>query len=206
MIKKIIAIAAIASTFGMSAGAATIINGSFENPLSAPITTLGTGSSGLTGWAVEGSIDLIGNYWAASDGNQSLDMNGLFAAGAISQQIADLVIGATYTVLFDMAANAANAPTVKSLMVTAGNDSELFTFDSTGKSNSNMGWVTKSFQFIATDTTQVLRFASANDPNGAWGAALDNVRFAPVPLPAGAPLLLAGLAAFAVLRRRKRAV
>ena len=46
-------------------------------------------------------------------------------------------------------------------------------------------------------------FGAPNTTGGEFGIANTNPEIAPIPLPAGAPLLIAGLAAFAFLRRRK---
>jgi hypothetical protein len=61
---------------------------------------------------------------------------------------------------------------------------------------------------ITADLNQALgdTFAGGDDPGltgVVFGAGTTSPVPAPIPLPAGAPLLLAGLAAFAVLRRRK---
>ena len=62
-------------------------NGSFEDgpEISGSLVTLYDGNEEITGWKVSsGSIDLIGTYWKASDGERSLDLNGA-GPGAISQ-------------------------------------------------------------------------------------------------------------------------
>ena len=62
-------------------------NGSFENGpiINNGFITLYAGSTEIPGWTVDsGSIDLIGDYWTASDGSRSIDLNG-DGLGAISQ-------------------------------------------------------------------------------------------------------------------------
>jgi Protein of unknown function (DUF642) len=96
-----------------SAGAATIINGSFEEGVDPGtfVTLTATDSSSITGWKVSsGTIDYIGTYWTAADGSRSLDMNGL-APGAISQVITGLTFGHQYEVTFDLAGNPAGGAT-----------------------------------------------------------------------------------------------
>ena len=76
----------LAATFAVAtallaapAGAVTILNGSFEAASLDPgvFTTLGAGSTAITGWTVGGdSIDYIDSYWQAADGARSIDLSG----------------------------------------------------------------------------------------------------------------------------------
>lgn len=198
---KTFAIALAALAFAGSAHAATITNGSFEAPgtYSGPFTTFGAGTPAGFGWTVTGSIDLINTHWQASDGSYSLDMDG-FGPGSISQDISGLVVGREYKVLFDMAGNPDGGAPVKTLTAAAGYDAQRYSFDTTGQSRGDMGWVTHAFVFTATANTETLEFMSTSF-SGPWGPALDNVRLAPVPLPAGGVLLLGGLGLLALRRK-----
>jgi choice-of-anchor C domain-containing protein len=151
-----------------------IQNGSFEtatvNP--GPFLQLNAGSTVITGWTVsQGSIDYIGTYWQASDGGRSLDIHGSWI-GKIEQTF-NTTIGATYRVTFDLAGNPNASPIIKDMRVSAGGSSADFSFNTTGKSNSNMGWLSKSWDFTANSTTTTLEFIGLG--NSALGAALDNV-------------------------------
>ena len=207
---KTFLLAAIAAvTLGTATSAATITNGSFEFPgtTSGPFTTLSAGSGDLTGWDIDsGSVDLINTLWEHSDGSYSLDLDGN-APAAISQVVTGLNVGDTYQILFDMASNpSATGSTIKSLNVTVGSTVETYTFDRTGQTLADMGWVTFAFDFTATASDMRLIFAS-NSRSGPFGPALDNVRFAspaPVPLPAGGALLLGGFGLMALRFRHKR--
>ncbi|MDB9404019.1 MULTISPECIES: choice-of-anchor C family PEP-CTERM protein [Microcystis] len=152
-----------------------IQNGSFEtatvNP-GASFIGLGAGSTAITGWTVsQGSIDYIGTLWQASNGSRSLDLSGENAGGI--QQTFNTTVGKTYRVTFDLAGNTFTSPTIKDMRVSAGGSSADFSFDTTGKSNSNMGWLSKSWDFTANSTTTTLEFISLT--NSFAGPALDNV-------------------------------
>jgi choice-of-anchor C domain-containing protein len=153
-----------------------IQNGSFEtatvNPNPGSFLRTPAGSTAITGWTVsQGTIDYTGTYWQASEGSRSLDLSGLNAGGI--QQTFNTTIGETYRVTFDLAGNPDGNPTIKEMRVSAGGNSADFSFDITGKSLSNMGWVSNSWDFTATGTTTTLSFLNLADT--AYGPALDNV-------------------------------
>jgi hypothetical protein len=84
-------------------------------------------------------------------------------------------------VTFDLAGNPNGNPTIKEMRVSAGGSSADFSFDITGKSNSNMGWLSKSWDFTANSTTTTLEFIGLGNSDA--GAALDNVSVIAVPEP-----------------------
>lgn len=203
-----LAVAAISASCAFGANAAVIMNGSFEDVVVVgAFDTYNAGNTSLTGWSIDsGSIDHIGSYWQSSDGVQNVDMSGNSPA-VISQTIIGLVVSQVYKIFFDLSGNPDGPPVLKSLDVSVGGPATTYTYDVfvNGNTLANMNWVTNFFTFVATSTSQTLSFASVNDNFGYYGAALDNVSIAAVPLPAGAPLLLGGLVALAALRRRRRA-
>lgn len=161
-----------------------IQNGSFEtanvNPNPGDFIRLDAGSTVITGWTVsQGTIDYIGTYWQASEGSRSLDLSGANAGGI--QQTFNTTVGETYRVTFDLAGNPDGNPTIKEMRVSAGGSSADFSFDTTGKSRSNMGWVSNSWDFTATGTTTTLEFISLT--NSFAGPALDNVSVIAIPEP-----------------------
>lgn len=217
-IKTLSAAIAAVALFAGTASAATINNGSFEasNPtLPGPnvdVISSFFNPNGLPGWTVSGgSVDLVSNgLWQAADGNNSLDMNGA-RPGTIWQDITGLVLGQTYDITFAMAGN----PFVQqeySLGVVVGNVAPgSHTFNSTGQTTGNMGWVDQTYTFTANAASMRLTFFSETlgFPFIA-GPTLDNVRIteattAAVPLPATGLLLIGALGALGIGRRRRRA-
>ena len=215
------------SSWTVIAAALPFQNGSFETGGAVPCNTFNipAGSTLITGWTVTvGNIDWLGAPvpacgWQASNGGASLDLVGSGAGGVGGiQQTFDTIPGRNYTVLFDLAGNFGAAPVVKPLAVTVNGVTTNFTFDTTGATGTNMGWVTRSVQFTATSTSTTLTFVSDVSTLGSGlnaGAALDNVRVQlpadgpsePIPLDwahVGAMLLLLFSAWLVVPRRARR--
>ena len=198
---------------GRPTQAASFTNGSFElGPNSAGFITLNTGSTAIPGWLVLGDSIDYGSGWQASDGTRSVDLSGQ-GPGRIQQSF-DTILGATYQVLFDLAGNPGGAPTEKLLRVNAtGNTNQDYSFDTTGKTFTAMGWQTLTYNFTATSPSTTLLFTSLT--NTPFGPALDNVRVGtgggtpvtpvtPVPTPALLPGLI-GLGAAAWRKRQGEA-
>lgn len=165
------------SVVGGAYAASLSMNGSFETGADpgvfTPLASVDTTS--IDNWTVtSGNVDYIGSYWASSDGSRSLDMTGSDgSAGAVSQALTT-VAGHTYKVTFDLAGNPAGAPAVKTLEVDAGGTPQAYTFDTTGKTLTDMGWTEESFTFTATSASTTLTFTSMDA--GFFGPALDNVK------------------------------
>jgi choice-of-anchor C domain-containing protein len=171
-------IGVVAAIIGTTASAlAPLTNGSFETGTDpGSYATLSAGdSTTINGWTVStGSVDYIGNYWQAADGARSIDLSGN-TAGAIQTTI-PTVAGHDYTVTFDLAGNPDGGPAVKTLKVTTNagaSSAKTYTFDTTGKSISAMGWTGKTYTFTAPSSNTTVTFASQD--NTAYGPALDNV-------------------------------
>ena len=176
-----------------------IHNGGFESAggFSGGFETIG---SGLDGWTIGGTVDLINTYWTPASGSYSLDLNG-GGAGSISQSFAT-VVGQTYNVSFSLAGNpVGGGDKFFYASVTA---PITYTFDIDGKTLGNMGWVRKSFSFVAVSDTSTLSFVG--DPyHSYYGAALDDISvMAVVPEPATYGMLLVGLAMVGGLARRRK--
>jgi choice-of-anchor C domain-containing protein len=206
MKKQLIGLGVAVLLFGgvVSANANLITNGSFEGGPSSFFQQHNAISTGISGWTVtSGSIDWIGNYWEASDGINSLDMNGGSAGTILSDSFATS-IGTEYVVTFDMAGNP-NVTGVMDLSLTINTIQNLFSFDTTGHTTTDMGWSSVSASFTAIANTTQLQFSSLEIGNG--GAALDNVVVGladPVPEPATMLLFGTGLICLVGSRLRKK--
>ena len=165
----------------MPASADILNNGLFAGYVG-QFETVGSGNCGspclpvgtITGWTVtQGNVDWIGNYWQASPGSgNSIDMDGFYSAGGISQTV---YLGpGQYVLSFYLAGNSYDTPNhspIKHLNVSAGSVSENFAFDTTGKSNGNMGWVKETVSFNASGLTTIA-FKSTDTVDIAWGPAI----------------------------------
>jgi choice-of-anchor C domain-containing protein len=180
-----------------SALAQGIVNGGFEQATVDPgsFNTMDAGDTRITGWTVIGNnINYIGTYWTSSQGGRSLDLIGANTVGGVEQTFATTP-GATYQVLFDLAGNPDGGPAIKPLTVSAAGTSQTYTFNTSGRSRSAMGWTTQTFIFTATSPATTLRFLSDGTASGntLFGAALDNVRVSETsPSAPGTPSATAG--------------
>ncbi|MEU7430969.1 choice-of-anchor C family protein [Streptomyces sioyaensis] len=174
------AMAAPAHTSGRASGPATtstaavsrFYDGSFETPQVKPNTfdEFAAGQS-FGPWRVtRGTVDLIGaGYWQAAEGDQSLDLNGS-DAGTASQTFTTKP-GAGYTVTYSLAGNPelGRVPALKTgKVLIEGQNVQDFSFDVTGKTNTNMGYVRRQVTFVATGPATTLTFASTtlHSPTG----------------------------------------
>jgi choice-of-anchor C domain-containing protein len=171
--------------------AAPFQNGSFETGGVVPcnIFNVPSGSTLITGWTIStGNIDWLGSPpgcgWQPSAGVASLDLVGASVGGIGGiQQTFDTVPGTTYVLAFDLAGNIGAPPVIKPLAVTINGATSNFTFDITGHSGTDMGWVTRSINFVAAGTSSTVNFVSDVSASGGTlnaGAALDNVRVTPL--------------------------
>lgn len=186
-----------------------IMNGSFEMgtaPGALGYSQLSAGNSAITDWTIAGdSIDYISTYWTASnDSSRSLDLNGA-TTGKVQQQVS-LTSGQQYLLNFDLAGNPDDAGDTKYMEVVITNGStvsQTYSFDTTGNTRTDMGWVTESLLFTA-DATANYTFTFASLDTGPYGPALDNVTLSAVPLPPAVILFGSALVGVTLLGRRRR--
>lgn len=206
----VVAVIGVSVTTAPTLAASLITNGSFEDPpMTSGIDSLALGSTYLTGWTVfQGNIERVSpGYWPAADGIASLDLNGVGAAGGVEQAIATIA-GYPYRVTFSLWANFAHCQfTSCAMRVQAdGDESQDFPVVLTG-------WVTRTLDFIANDSSTLLQFSDITPDATSWagGPALDQVSAveltAPSAVPAPTSLLLLGAAllTMAALARRRAA-
>lgn len=231
---KMFAMVAVAATIGSAANAATIINGSFEtvgvpvpaSPANASyLEVLAPSAVALPGWMVgvvgpagTSGVDIIRNFWQASDGNYSLDLAAR-DVGSVSQMLTGLTNGFSYTLTFDISSNPGAAAASRSLLLSVGAlTPTIFSFTDPTRTRTDMNWSSQSYTFIATSTSALLTFAgvplaaNARASLKTAGIALDNVAIAQtfatqVPEPESWMMMIAGfsMVGFAA-RRRKTAV
>jgi choice-of-anchor C domain-containing protein len=183
------AVIAAVCSLGPVASAATgsvVRDGDFERPV-APAdawTTYAAGDRVLKWRVPTGSIDLIGAYqegditFAPAAGTQSIDLAG-DNPGSIAQRL-PTVIGQTYTLRFAMAGNPqCGIPAVKHMRV-AWNHVRVarLSFDVTGHTPSDPGWIYQEFSVVATAPSTLLKFRAANNVVFC-GPALDDVSVVP---------------------------
>jgi choice-of-anchor C domain-containing protein len=167
-------------TWGNPPIGSTLINGNFEQgPAVGTYVPLNQGSTALTGWTVtRGQIDIV-RYWQSFEGSRSIDLNGTPGRGGIRQTIRTIA-GNVYRIQFAMAGNPEGPPIVKSMGLTASSQSTEFSFNTTGKTITNMGWETKNWNFTAADSLTTIEFYSLTPEIGIYGPAIDAVTVQPV--------------------------
>jgi choice-of-anchor C domain-containing protein len=208
MLKRAILAAAFALGAAGTANAVTLVNGSFENGTNPNVgpgfITLGNGSTAITGWEVTGgSIDYIGSYWMAQQGNRSVDLAGS-SLGTLSQTLTDTVAGQRYKVNFWVSKNPDGGATTRTGTFTAGGNSFTFSY-SLPNNRTNMNWTLASYEFFATGSNTVLSFAADASAGCCFGPALDNVSIGAVPEPEAWAMMIGGFALVGgVLRSRRR--
>ncbi|GAA4621622.1 hypothetical protein GCM10023196_010620 [Actinoallomurus vinaceus] len=166
-----------AAAFAAAPASATsgLANGSFETPVVRPGTfQTFAGGQFIGPWRVTGaSVDLIGaGFWQAADGRQSLDLSGGAAGGVI--QTFSTRPGVRYEVIYSLAGNPQGPPAVKTGQVFInGALAQNFSFDVTGHTIANMGYVTRAVTFRATGVSTTVQFTSTT--NTAFGPVIDDV-------------------------------
>jgi len=215
-----LAVCAALCLLGFGSASATpfnlVANSSFESPPHAGVTVRYSTPGVPAGfsWTVGGAgVDLVETHWTAQDGLQSLDLNQdvghptsfLTPPGSVSQSLAT-VAGAPYLISFWMAANADNdfpsdtGPATKTMDVEFNSTVHSYSFDVTGHTLADPGWIQQQFIAIATGVNTNLSFVSTS--SGYAGMIIDNVSVSVIPEPSTHAMLLAGLGLLGFAARR----
>jgi choice-of-anchor C domain-containing protein len=171
---------------------ALVNNGGFESPPGiSTYQEFGIGNN-PPGWIIEsGTVEIVGPYWQAAEGSQSLDLNGIFEEIGTIYQDVTTVPGRSYKIRFAYAGNPECGPTVavKSFQVFwEGAQVSAIQFDTTGKSVTNMGWQYYESVVTASGNSSRLRFKSTSP--SFCGPTLDDISVTPVGSPPVAGSLL----------------
>ena len=160
-----------------------IINGCFQVAgLTTGWETFEAGSTQIDGWTVGGdSVDVNSSeqFEPPPGCGYSVDLAGN-AEGSVSQ-VVPTSPGTKYQLRWALAGNPENLPVVKTMKVYwDGQLAGTYTFDTTGDSDTSMGWVTEQLQLTASGPTSTVEFA---DASGATmnGSCIGDVSLTPLP-------------------------
>ena len=185
-------IALFVCAMAVNVQAALLTNPSFEQPVvgNPDFNYYYAGNPAITGWTiVGGSVDLLSTNWKAHDGNQSIDLAGV-TPGGLYQDVSTTP-GQSYRLGFWLAGNpefpGSTGPVVKTAKLSwGGNSVANLSFDTTGKSKTDLGWTFYSYDLAATAATTRLQFD--NTSSGSSGALIDDVTLVQLAPPSSAPL------------------
>jgi len=158
-----------------------IVNGSFEDGPEMGNDTfkaLDEDVTDIKGWVVtRGQIDLYNGLWQAAHGKRSLDLHGSPGFGGVKQEFATKV-GQKYRVTFSMSGHPSRGLDKVQMAVRAAGQKAVFECDMAGKTEKDMKWEKKTWEFKAVGPRTTLEFHTAMpataDPFG--GPALDDVK------------------------------
>lgn len=143
-----------------------------------------------------------GNF-VALDGDASVG-----GGGSISQTINGLTIGTQYQVSFTWGAGqlqSRSGATVQDVLVSLGGQS-FATSSVNVASQGFSGWLTQTFTYTATASSETLTFLGQGSPTGLPPiVALDGISMTAVPEPASIAMFIVGLGALGFFYRRRRA-
>jgi choice-of-anchor C domain-containing protein len=172
----VVFVAMIGCLFGVALAQPLITNRSFEtgtDPRDAAV--LAPGSKAIDGWTVvDADISYVGKKWQPGEGARSV---GLLCGGGISQTI-QTEPDQTYEVRFTMAGDPNATPSLKTVIVSLGAETRVFTFDTSGRSTTNMGWASRTHVFKAAAKASTLAFRSPKEQCSV--PAVDNIRVDPI--------------------------
>lgn len=175
------AIPTTSATDGVPQDCRTTPGDTFETPL-APVGSFSEPSAGqmIGPWTVTpNNVDLNGKgKYQAADGVQSVDLSGN-SPGGVARSFDTFAFPLplyTYVITYCLAGNPDGGPTVKTGQVLVNNAPvQNFSFDSTGKSPSNMGYLPQSVTFTSAGPSAKVEFRSTTAT--VYGPVIDKVAF-----------------------------
>lgn len=176
----------------------------------APNTADSTGATGSYGnvklWGP--GVGANNGFTNSPTGGNFLAADGAYEVAPIYQTISGLVIGQTYNLTFNWAAAQQynySGSTTEQWAVSLGNQT-ISTAVYNDPNHGFSGWMSESFTYTATSTSEVLSFLSKGTPNGEPPfSLLDSVSLtANVPEPSSVALFFGGLVLVGVASRFRR--
>jgi hypothetical protein len=178
-----------------------------------PNTATSIGATGqygflsLWGAANGGSNTWNGNGPTGLGGNNFIGADGAYGVQPITQMITGLIVGDHYSLTFDWAGaqqSGYTSATTEQWVVGLGGQS-FATAVAANTAKGFTGWMTQQFTYTATSTNETLSFLAAGTPGGQPPfSLLTGVSLQDVPEPASLAVLVLGLSAVGVIRRRHR--
>ena len=206
--QALMAAACLACAAAPAAASNLFVNGSFETPSVGYQLVAGGNSAAIPGWTtvLSGVEHFNATTWGGTpDGLMIIDLaNYTYSAGGLEQAVAT-VPGQTYDVSFWAGNSTFGGRTgTGDILVSVGGASPL-TFQTPVAHTTALVWEQRSFSFVASSATTMVRFWNNQNANY-YFANIDGVALqaAPVPEPQTWALMLAGLLATARAARRRR--
>ncbi|GIH21166.1 hypothetical protein Raf01_93380 [Rugosimonospora africana] len=165
-----------ATTSSPAVAGGPILREGFETPVVASgYVRLPAGTQVGQFTVTRGNVDLVANdLWQASEGRQSLDLAG-DTQGAITRTFGTVPL-ITYRVTYALAGNPNSTPVVKTTETSVnGQVVQQASFDTTGTTDTDMGYVHHTFYFLTTASSVTLEFASTTVP-APFGPVIDDIR------------------------------
>jgi hypothetical protein len=160
--------------WGAELRGAELFHSTFESPSAGDRYTVLSQSDSVDGWTVEaGTIEIVGTYWLAAEGHQSIDLSGIFdLAGTIYRDV-PTVPGNSYVLKFAFTGNPEDASIKEAKVFWDGGEIADLTADTHGRSFTDMGW--KYYQYTLKAAKDITRIKFKSLTFNALGPVIDDV-------------------------------
>jgi hypothetical protein len=203
-----VALVALAAALPAQGATNLFVNGSFETP-TVGYQALGGGSTAITGWTtvlsgVEHFSAPANGVGAAADGVMVVDLaNYTYLTGGGLEQAVPTTPGDRYDVSFWAGNSLSSGRTGTGIVKVTIDGSSTQSFATAVATSGTLAWAARSFSFVATGSSTVIRFWNDQNPN-LYFADIDGVSVAAsVPEAQSWATLAAGLLAIGVGVRRR---